>query len=129
MDGCVQLLGRAIGEALHPVGARCLATLPCAIPNRHSSAPTRAHAAVIDTDEFLVLMDDTPDLPTLLRGLEQFGGVSVNQRAFSSHGHKTRQNDTLTAYTACAPVEASSGRARDSTQHVNGCSCCKREEG
>jgi hypothetical protein len=41
-------------------------------------------AAFIDVDEFFVLMDETADLPILLEGFEDFGGVATSWRMFGS---------------------------------------------
>lgn len=41
-------------------------------------------AAFIDIDEFFVFTDGTDDLPALLRGFEEYGGVGVNWRFFGS---------------------------------------------
>ena len=35
-------------------------------------------------DEFLVVMDGSPDLPSLLREYEGYGGLAVNWRMFGS---------------------------------------------
>ncbi|PSC69336.1 acid phosphatase Vanadium-dependent haloperoxidase [Micractinium conductrix] len=59
----------------------------------------------IDMDEFLVITDKTPDLPTLLRDYEGYGGVGVNWRQFGSSGHQTRQPSNLLAYTRCVTDE------------------------
>ena len=48
------------------------------------SAATAPGAAFIDVDEFLVIMDDSPDLPSLLRDYEGYGGLAVNWRMFGS---------------------------------------------
>lgn len=55
----------------------------------------------IDADEFVVLTDGTPDLPTLLRDYEDHGALALNWRMFGSNGHATRQNNTLLSYTKC----------------------------
>ena len=44
----------------------------------------RLCAAFTDADEFLVLTDGTPDLPTLLRDYESYGGLGANWRIFGS---------------------------------------------
>jgi hypothetical protein len=46
--------------------------------------------AFIDTDEFLVLRDGTPDLPTLLNDYMGHGGLVVNWQVFGSGGLKVR---------------------------------------
>lgn len=46
--------------------------------------PSSTSAGYIDMDEFLVITDKTPDLPTLLRDYEGYGGVGVNWRQFGS---------------------------------------------
>ncbi|PSC71964.1 glycosyltranserase family 2 [Micractinium conductrix] len=64
-----------------------------------------------DPDEFLVLTDGTPDLPTLLRDYESYGGLGANWRIFGSNKHLTRQPSTLRAYTSCLPFDFSKHRA------------------
>ncbi|PSC70849.1 hypothetical protein C2E20_5610 [Micractinium conductrix] len=59
--------------------------------------------AFIDSDEFLVITDGTPDLPTLLRDYERYGGLAANWRILGSSGHQAHQDSTLLAYTACYP--------------------------
>ncbi|KAL4440670.1 hypothetical protein ABPG77_000379 [Micractinium sp. CCAP 211/92] len=60
----------------------------------------------IDADEFVVLTDGTPDLPTLLRDYEAHGALALNWRMFGSNGHETRQNNTLLSYTKCNAEQA-----------------------
>jgi hypothetical protein len=42
--------------------------------------------AFVDVDEFLLLRDGTPDMPTLLKDYEQYGGLVVNWVMFGSSG-------------------------------------------
>ena len=83
---------------------------PASWPTSSDPVAMVLQAAFIDADEFLVPMDGTPDLPTLLRDYERYGGLAVNWRMFGSNGHQERQNDTLTSYTACFPAEVGAGR-------------------
>ncbi|PSC70518.1 hypothetical protein C2E20_5985 [Micractinium conductrix] len=59
-----------------------------------------------DIDEFLVITDSTPDLPTLLQDYEGYGGVAANWRSFGSSGFKQRQPSTLSSYISCLPINA-----------------------
>jgi hypothetical protein len=62
--------------------------------------------ALFDVDEFLVLAEgETQNITSLLKGYEQYGGLVVNWRIFSSSGHKTKPQNvsTLEAYTRCIP--------------------------
>ena len=63
--------------------------------------PSTLSAAFIDADEFLLLTDGTPDLPTLLRGYEHHGGLAVNWRMFGAGGIQRKQPSTVEAYTKC----------------------------
>ena len=72
--------------------------------------PPSPCAAFIDADEFLVINDDTADLPTLLRDYEQHGGLAVSMLLFGSSGHKAYQNSSLAAYTACVDPQVSGER-------------------
>lgn len=51
-------------------------------PSTHRPWPPAA--AFTDIDEFLVITDSTPDLPTLLQDYEGYGGVAANWRSFGS---------------------------------------------
>ncbi|PSC75466.1 hypothetical protein C2E20_1036 [Micractinium conductrix] len=79
-----------------------------------------------DADEFLVLTDGTPDLPTLLRDYESYGGLGANWKIFGSSGHLTRQPFALRAYTRCMPANYHKNRAVKTignmayTAHVHG---------
>lgn len=46
--------------------------------------------ALIDLDEFLVIRDATPDLPTLLHDYESAGALVVNWVVFGSSGQRVR---------------------------------------
>lgn len=76
--GCAFFVLRSAAAA-----ARCRHTHPL----RPLSSPLLTHsflalssssAAYIDADEFFVLTDGTPDLPSLLRDYERYGGLGVN---------------------------------------------------
>ncbi|EFN56032.1 hypothetical protein CHLNCDRAFT_145470 [Chlorella variabilis] len=67
--------------------------------------------AFIDSDEFLVITDGTPDLPTLLEQYRRYGGLVANWRILGSSGHKSHQDSTLLAYTSCYPEQAPAQRA------------------
>jgi hypothetical protein len=45
---------------------------------------------MIDGDEFFVIMDGSPDLPSILKRYEAYGGLVVNWRLFGSSGHVKR---------------------------------------
>lgn len=47
--------------------------------------------ALIDLDEFLVIRDATPDLPTLLHDYESAGALVVNWVVFGSSGQTVRR--------------------------------------
>ncbi|PSC70639.1 glycosyltranserase family 2 [Micractinium conductrix] len=69
-----------------------------------------------DVDEFVVISDGTPDLPTLLRDYEGYGALASTWRMFGSNGHLTRQPHVLTAYTSCLEAElAQTGTTSTST--------------
>ncbi|KAI7840766.1 hypothetical protein COHA_005580 [Chlorella ohadii] len=58
--------------------------------------------AFIDTDEFLVLRDGTPDLPTLLKDYMEYGGLVVNWQVFGSGGLKLRpKGNSMMSYWRC----------------------------
>ncbi len=59
----------------------------------------------IDTDEFVVLHNDTELLPEFLSGYTKFGGVVFNEMFFGSSGHKARPTGgVLENYNKCAPT-------------------------
>ena len=55
-----------------------------ASPLPRHSLPLPLSTAFIDSDEFLVITDGTPDLPTLLRDYERYGGLAANWRILGS---------------------------------------------
>ena len=59
----------------------------------------------IDTDEFVVLHNDTQLLPEFLAEYTKFGGVALNEMFFGSSGHKDRPaGGVLGNYKKCAPT-------------------------
>lgn len=72
----------------------------------HDYGHRHTFMAFIDVDEFLILRDGTPDIPTLLRGYEQYGGLVVNWVMFGSSGLQARPvANTLMSYWKCAPED------------------------
>jgi hypothetical protein len=58
--------------------------IPLVLMDAVEPRPCLLPAAFIDVDEFLVIMDGSPDLPSLLREYEGCGGLAVNWRMFGS---------------------------------------------
>ncbi|KAL6770892.1 hypothetical protein ACKKBF_B33120 [Auxenochlorella protothecoides x Auxenochlorella symbiontica] len=64
--------------------------------------------ALIDLDEFLVIRDATPDLPTLLHDYESAGALVVNWVVFGSSGQTVRSPlEPLASFWMCAPDQHS----------------------
>lgn len=60
--------------------------------------------AFIDTDEFMVLRDGTPDLPTLLKDYVGHGGLVINWEVFGSGGLQLRpKGNAMMSYWRCSP--------------------------
>ncbi|GAB4813551.1 hypothetical protein N2152v2_000597 [Parachlorella kessleri] len=72
----------------------------------HQHGHRHTYMAFIDVDEFLILRDGTPDMPSLLKDYEQYGGLVVNWVMFGSSGLKERpKTNTLSSYWKCAPEQ------------------------
>ena len=62
-------------------------------------------AAFIDTDEYIVLYDNTSSLPALLREYRAYPALRISWRLFGSSGWVERPpNGMLRSYTACEPL-------------------------
>ncbi len=58
--------------------------------------------AFIDVDEFIVLKDKTKSIPDILKNYEEFGGLAINWKLFTSSGHITRpEGGVLANYNMC----------------------------
>lgn len=59
--------------------------------------------SILDTDEFIVLLDKDVNIKDYLKQYEKFGGVGLNWLLFGSNGHKTTQKSQLESFTQSAP--------------------------
>lgn len=55
--------------------------------------------ALIDTDEFIVLLDESTNVKDYLKKYEQYGAVGLNWLLFGSNGYKTTQKSQLESFT------------------------------
>jgi hypothetical protein len=67
--------------------------------------------AFIDTDEFIVLRDGTPDIPTLLKDYMAHGGVVINWEVFGSGNLQLHpKGNAMMSYSRCSPRNHSENR-------------------
>lgn len=82
-------------------------SVACAKPlNRalHCARPSSC-AVFIDTDEYIVLYDNTASLPALLKEYRAYPSLRIQWRMFGSSGWVERPpNGMLRSYTACEPL-------------------------
>lgn len=57
----------------------------------------------LDIDEFIVLLEESPDIKTYLKEYEKYDGIGLHWLIFGSNGHKTRQKSILKSYTQSCP--------------------------
>lgn len=58
----------------------------------------------VDSDEFIVVVDEKETIPSVLKRYEQFGGLSLNWRMFGTSGHiKRPPGGILANYHKCGP--------------------------
>lgn len=96
-----------------PWGARCFSAIQLYQCRKvHSCTTLRAQEyghlhrwmVYIDADEFLVIKDGTPNLPTLLQDYIKYGGLGVFWVVFGSSGHVKRpENGALGSYYRSGP--------------------------
>lgn len=57
----------------------------------------------IDSDEFVVLLEESKNIKDYLCRYEEFGGLGLYWLMFGSNNHKYRQESVIKAYTQCCP--------------------------
>lgn len=58
---------------------------------------------LIDTDEFVVLLNSSTDIKDYLKEYEQYGAVGLNWLMFGSNNHTKKQKSTIESYTQSMP--------------------------
>jgi hypothetical protein len=75
--------------------------------------------AFIDVDEFIVLVNKTQSIPSLLRQYEPYGGLALNWKLFGSSGHISRpEGGVLRNYHHC--VKSHHVKTIGNLKHVAG---------
>jgi len=59
--------------------------------------------ALLDTDEFIVLLDKETNIKQYLKKFEQFGSVGLSWLMFNSNGHEHTQKSQIESFTECHP--------------------------
>lgn len=59
---------------------------------------------LLDSDEFVVLLNSSTDIKDYLREYEQYGAVGLNWLMFGSNNHENKQTSTIDCYTQSMPA-------------------------